>query len=654
MDNKTYYHGAVFKVTRDDDRCSIEQNLKQMKESGFNTVVVWPAFFWWEEKAEGYPFNTGRYILEKAEEIGLKIVMELAGQITTNEYMPDFLMKKEYYALTEQNSIEFGQPSFGFINYFHPEVNKIICDNFKDTAKAYKDYPALLGYDVFNETMYRSFDEYTIEEFRVWLREKYGTIENLNRVWERTYSDFSEVTYQKWKWLSVMPEADYYQFRKAAITRFMKNWCNAIREVDNEHPLIADNIHSMVTAPGSYDRPQDDFRLQDAVDIIGMSFYPKSPAGVFEPAMRWEIFEGMYSASRRKGFMLSEMQTHIQAIFNPTTAVYPHELKHWCYEAISSGAKGLVYWMWRPFTRGLQTMGRGLVDYKNRPTVRLDVAKEISEFFSKTNTLAPQKAKVAIVFEDFTEDLQKTYTRAYDVDEMIYINAIYGAYKAFFDAKIPCDIIRIDEIENYETVILVNELVMGKSVAEKLKKFVEKGGNVIIDGKTGIVDEESTVLHTVPGGDFNSYTGIDYIDSDYQNLEINLGGKTLQGYYSKDLVDVIDATVEATFSDGKPAIVSKTSGGTVLTFNTQLFYGYEKTGDKTVLDYVKGLGERFNLNEYELEGDVNVKICENDQEYVVFIFNYTDSVQTGKITFCGKTEEFNVNANDVIVLKRGK
>ena len=103
-----------------------------------------------------------------------------------------------------------------------------------------------------------------------------------------------------------------------------------------------------------------------------------------------------------------------------------------------------------------------------------------------------------------------------------------------------------------------------------------------------------------------------------------------------------------------PAIVSKNSGGTVLTLNTQLFYGYEKTGDETILNYVKTLGERFNLIGYSVEGNVHCKLCENEQEYVAFIFNYTDTAQKGKVTFCGNTEEVSVEPHDVTIIKRGK
>ena len=90
---RNFLYGSVIKLTREDTPETIEKNFLQMKDSGFDTVVVWPAAFWWEEKKEGYPFNTGRTVLEIADKIGLGVIMELAGYLVNNrrELVPEKL-----------------------------------------------------------------------------------------------------------------------------------------------------------------------------------------------------------------------------------------------------------------------------------------------------------------------------------------------------------------------------------------------------------------------------------------------------------------------------------------------------------------------------------------------------------------------------------
>ena len=214
--NKEFLYGAVLKLTREDTSETIENNFIQMRESGLDTVVIWPAVYWWEEKREGYPFNTGREVLRIAERHGLRVIMELAGQLPMMEAVPDFLMKDEYYCTDENGHKALGYNSFGWLNYLHPEVNEIICKSFADTARAYKDFSALVAYDVFNETAFSSYDGYTLGYFRKWLKDKYGSIDRLNAVWERSYTDFEQVSFAPWIWMSVMPAADFGAFRKAS------------------------------------------------------------------------------------------------------------------------------------------------------------------------------------------------------------------------------------------------------------------------------------------------------------------------------------------------------------------------------------------------------------------------------------------------------
>lgn len=647
MFNKKYLHGVVYKISRTDSIYDIYNNMQQISECGFNTIVVWPSVYWWEEKNPDYPFSTGKKILKKAEELNLNIIMELAGQLPSLEYMPDFKMKKEYYAVDLNNNIEWGQPSFGFLNYFHPEVNNIICEHFSETAKAYKGFDSLIAYDIFNDTMFRSFDKYTVLEFQCWLEKKYKTIERLNDVWDRTYSSFSEVNYQQWKWASIMPEVDYAIFKKESIGLIVSKWKDSVKSIDSHITIIADNIHSQISLAGDYNRPQDDYGLYENVDAIGMSFYPKSINGTFEPAMRWQIFDGMNAASKRNGFILSEMQTHIQALFNPTTAVSPKELKLWCYEAISHGASGLIYWMWKPFTKGLQTLGRGLVDYKNRSTERLECAKEINRFICNATPLKPAKSKVGIVYEPLCEDFQRQYTKAYPIDDNIYLKSIFGAFKALFDANIPCEIIRLDEIEEYRAVILSNHIVLSDGDCNKINRFAKNGGTVICDGKFGVVNEYSELLSNIPGGTVK--TGLDYIDTDCNDLDFTYKGINISGYYSRDICKNESSEVLSVFSDGNCAVASNRIGtGKIININTHLFYGYCERSTKGVVTLLKQIAKENNLNMYSISDDrLKVKLLEGKEVSSALVFNYTNVPITASIEVNNHRKKISVNSYDV-------
>lgn len=653
MKTNHYLYGTVMTLSREDTPRSIEENFRQMKSAGLNTVVIWPAVYWWEEKTEGYPFNTGRRVLEIAQRVGLGVVMELAGQLPMMEYIPDFLMKDDYYCVDENGHKRLKHTSFGWLNYFHPEVDALICDIFAQTARAYKDYPALVGYDIFNETAFNSYDEYTLQQFRSWLRTKYRTIDRLNAVWERSYTDFSQISFSPWMWMSIMPSADLGIFRKEAMGMILKRWHAAVKKEDPVHPTIADNIGSMITnGTRVYERPQDEYVLAEAVDEIGISFYPKQVAGCMTPAQRWNTFDAVYAAAGRRGYYISEMQSHIQALFNPTTAVRPYELKQWCCEALAAGAKGQIYWMWRPFTRGLQTSGRGLVDYKNRSTPRLEFAREFAKTVAMTGPLTPLRPRVGILFDSLCEDFQVFYTKCYGkVDQNIYLNSLCGAYEAMYDVGVGADIISLQELENYPVVILSNHIVIGEKTAQALEAYVRQGGVVICDGKTGIVDEEATMNTQLPGGEFNLFIGLDYLDSDYIDMDFPWGGQQLRGYYSKELTREDGAEVKAVFSDGTPALAERTHGkGRVITVNTHLWYGYACNANNADL-FARYLADRFDLRQTKITAPLKVRICDSESGRYAFVFNYTDRDISGQLTGSGFDCDVTVKANDVLLLR---
>ena len=366
--------------------------------------------------------------------------------------------------------------------------------------------------------------------------------------------------------------------------------------------------------------------------------------------IRWNTFDAFYAASKREGFYISEMQTHIQALFNPTTAVRIFELKQWCIEAIAAGAKGLIYWMWRPFTKGLQTMGRGLVDYKNRSTPRIEFAKELSSLIEETGALTPVKSDVGILFDGTCQDFQVFYTKSYKVDQNIYLNSLCGAYKAFYDIGVRADIVKLNDIKNYKVLILSNHIVIGKEAARVLTEYVKNGGIIVCDGKIGIVDELSMLNSTVPGGDLNSCLGQEYIDSDYEELDFVYNGRKFKGYYGRDLNAVTDGRATALFSDGYPAIVEKEVGkGKIISINTYIWYGHKQDeGDGLAL--TDELAHELELKTVSVTEPLKVRVSENAENRYAFVFNYTNKTVKGRITGMGFDTGVEVAPQDVVVL----
>lgn len=584
----SYPYGTVLKIQREDSPTDIRRHLEGIRNLGLNFVVIWPAVYWWEDdNGPDYPFATGRTILETAEQLGLKIVMELAGQLASLEYAPDFRIEPDYL-VADQNGhpVEFDW-SYYAINYNHPSVREMIRDSFTETARHYKNYRALYGYDIWNETMFTSYDSYTLERFRAWLREKYQTVDALNASWERAYREWSQVRFTNWHWASVMPYVDLQEFRKDNVGMILSEWRSIIKAVDPDRPVLADNVGSMVAnGQWGYERPQDDWNLAANVDEAGYSVYPKS-ASTHPPFKRSQGFAGMASSTPDGRFWVAELQTHFATMHIPESRVEADELALWTWEAIGHGARGVIHWKWRPFPKGYQTQGRGIVDLRGEYTERAEAVRSIARVLDENSDLfadaTPRRSKVGILFDRMSHELSKAYVERVPLEKIErYTDSHAGLYHALWDVGIsaryltPADILR-DATTTCRVLFVSNQIRLNERLAKKLIDFAETGGTLVFDGKLGTVNDTGLTHSDLPGPEIlRNAIGYRIADIDGEEAEFSMAfgpervkkpasefrANALRVTAERQRVEITDPStaVVGNFADGRPAVLRAAIG----------------------------------------------------------------------------------------------
>lgn len=655
-----FSYGSVLKIQREFGSEDIFKALKNMKELGMNTVVIWPAIYWWEDRnLPHYPFNTGREILRQAEELDMRVIMELEGQVTFLEYAPDFLMKNEYYPVDiDGHKLNKGN-NYGFLNYNHPEVKQLMHKMFSEAAENYKDYKSLYGYDIYNETRFESFDEYTLQLFREWLKQKYKKIERLNDIWEKVHYDWSQIQFSNWMWASVMPVVDYNQFKKETMNMLLKEWYKVVKEIDPNHVIIADNVYSTVSKDEHYSLPQDDWGVAESVDEFGISLYPKNDAVGLLPYERWHTLAGIHSASKTGNFWISELQSHNVAMFNPFSVVHHYNLRWWNWEAISHGAKGIIYWKWDPFIKGVQTLGRGLVDNQGKYTIRAKEAGAIGKVLSENKkefcTYQPELPKVAILYDKLNHDFNKAYSKNHGqkLSDTIYLDSLAGLYDCLWQNNIPANyVIPRDIIDGsinaFKVLFITSQVNISDEFAEALKKYVHQGGTVICDGRFGVVDDYGIVQYHMPGGNFNSIMGYSFQDIDPDDLKINVqldekSSIVMDGYYEKQLLNVNDSKVQVLgrFDDGYPAILKTPYGcGSIIYVATFLWYGYHMEKYEGVNNFIKALSLEYSLSLHSItNNELKISTLKGDDGSILFVFNYNGDKKVADVTLSNISSE---------------
>ena len=236
MKKSSFYLGVAY-YPEMWDRETIDFDIKKMKELGINSVRI--AEFAWStmEPTEGvYDFSLFSYVMDKMEEAGIGVIL-----CTPTATPPKWLTDK--YPETVRTLDSGKQLQFGGRGHacksskIYREKTRIIVEQM---CKALAHKKSLIGWQIDNEIYPYDdgcFCPQCLEKFRIWLKAKYGTIENLNTRWgacrwSLTYCDFEAVIAPRkdiWNhpsleadWLSFQADniIDYVHFQKQIIAQY--------------------------------------------------------------------------------------------------------------------------------------------------------------------------------------------------------------------------------------------------------------------------------------------------------------------------------------------------------------------------------------------------------------------------------------------------
>jgi len=528
---KEFRHGAVLLLEDDETRENLMQKCMGMRQLGMNTAVIWPPCFYRHGKRE---YSIQRQLLDCAQKAGLKVIVELTGQVSNLEYLPDCEWKDEYAVLNQDGSPARMQNGLGETNYNHPVVKKILAGFFEEAVNVFKKHPALLAWDIWNETHFKTYDPFTIREYQRWLKKKYGNIGKLNSSWKKSYTAFSQIHLDPITWASIVSSCDWEEFRTDNLSEIAVEWAEIVRKLDPKHPVIADNVMSNAVW-SEFDRGTDDWKLAEHLDIFGLSFYPKTGGRLLkvnEPWLRRLTFSGAYSAGKGK-FMISEMQSHCYSEIFTAERVSPDELLDWNLESLFEGSSGTIYWKWEPFKAGFQLGGRGLVLADGTFSKRAKAVADFSNLLEENpdmGKLIPAR-KAALLYDrtsNFTVQAINNRIRGIIGDDQP-AQARFGVAKTACERNVPLGVVTPEQmiktgLPGIDLLFLPYQLVMDQALTDALEKFMKRGGIAAASWPCGDISPDDRLYEQVPGGPLGKFFHARQTD----NLEDSFGGEPIE------------------------------------------------------------------------------------------------------------------------------
>lgn len=632
-----------------------ENDIKNMADAGFTCAHGFAEWHDIEYEKGKFDFTKIDYFIELCTKYGIAPLVNVATQNNVGFYSPRWLMEEnrgKSQGFTDNNGSYDMHMQFTVCCIDDPAYLEYAHRYLREVARHFAGDSRVAGFVLWGEpVLFRpgNFDSFicycphTIARFRKWLKEKYKSIDNLNKFWaSEGPSDFASFDavypptgtsrqrggYTSWE--------DFRSFMEENLASHIKDADRIFKENGANQPTICEMLTGIQNSI-------DSWKLAECCDIIGISCFIRPSR---QTALYMAMSESLAKALSKSTFVIEAQGGSLRYIDPKSPSL--NELTTTLLQRAGYGTKGLMYWCWRPRQSDLEGNDFGLT----RPdgTVRKKTLK-LAGFSKKLESLFPETYEKAEHYSEVCiyQDQSVNHIMGPDNMKSYHLNAVVGANFALSDLHIPSDFICAKEIlkgslSRYKVLILPCSYVLSEAVAEKIAEFTKNGGTVIADYL--LADKKvGGLCYTNMPADFETMFGIEkedilFIEHPSQLSENHLGIR-LKTVIEE--LDVKDAKVLKTWHD-MPIITKKTYGkGTAFYIASQIFYTYATELDKDIRKTLKdifahaGLSSLISLEKADEETNsplISAILCDREMHIpsVVTLSNTAFGEITDKVT----------------------
>lgn len=613
-----------------------EKDFEMMAELGLNCVRMGEFAWSWYEPREGeFNFEPMLAAVDCAERHGIKVIMG-----TSTAVCPAWLYKK--YPEVKGGNVH-GHYDFGgrkgqclsseiFLHY----AERIT----EEQTKALGGHPNIIGWQLDNEPgfPFSDFDACCRKGFQEWLREKYGTIDELNKawftmMWSNVYNDFDEIDIPvnacEGGW-TLEVQLDYRKYFSFTFNRLLRMEAGYVRK-NSPGRFIYTNW------PGA-NWSVNCFEGSEYLDFAGWDNYVGQPNGdnyrVQLRASMEHSFDRRLSNGKEK-FLVAEQLGYTDANTPPEVIAAQTWLN------VSHGAFATVFFEWRTPNGGAEQEYASVLgkDRQFRPETYPVIRKLSAQIKGIYDEIDGAKTPSGVAALYSYENSWGTHGWVVDGP---YDEEFFNAYGGFKNSlKTDVDVIGIDDdFGKYKAIVMPNHRITTPEQAYRLKKYVENGGVLIMNTDCGNRDEFNKMRDMLDPGLFAELCGAK-VDSSISSDKLKKqtgedcfvifpNGKVRAGETVNRLVlDTAEPAAEYSCGllSGKPAVtVNKYGKGCAVLFaavgNDVYFY-------EALADFVK---DRFNIAPL-LDADDGIIVSSRVKEEKTFIFavNMKDKAGTVRL-----------------------
>lgn len=485
-----------------------ERDIKKMSELGFEFThfgeFAWSAM----EPEEGkYDFKWLDRAIALAEKYHLKVVL-----CTPTPTPPAWLTQKHpdvLMANAEGRTIQHGarQQASWSSGTYQEYVNKIVTV----LAQRYGNSKTVWGWQIDNEPSHYSssfdYSENAQKNFRIWLKNKYSSIEALNKswgnaFWSQTYNNFEQIRIPNQKELvqQANPHAilDFKRFNADEVARFIIVQKNILRKYVKPSQWITTNLMPHHSAVDPLRLKELDFQtytkyLAEGYDLgHGQQGFRMGSASSI--GFSTDFFRPVNGVS---GVMELQPGQVNWGLFNPQTM--PGAVRMWMYHVMAGGNKFVCNYRFRQPLTGAEQYHYGIMKTDGITVSRSgdEYVKVINELKELRSAYRPDpqlpnillKRKTALLYSPDSRWEMEYQPQTNQWDYMAHINRYYKALKSF---GAPVDVIdETKDFSEYPFLIAPAYQLLDEKLASRWKAYAENGGHLVLTCRTGQKDREA-------------------------------------------------------------------------------------------------------------------------------------------------------------------
>ncbi|MFV0504932.1 MAG: beta-galactosidase [Lachnospirales bacterium] len=665
-----FIHGGDYNPEQWLDRPDIlEKDIVMMKKAKVNAVTL--GVFSWSM----YEFEEGVYNFQWLSDIMDNLFKNNIYTIlaTPSGARPAWLDKKYPEAMRVGKD---GLRNHHGVRHNHCmsslEYRRKVKEMDSKLGENFGEHPGLLLYHISNEFGGECYCPQCVEKFQGYLRNKFKDIETLNKAWwtvfwSHRYNDFEQIEppFANGEGSVMGLNLEWKRFTTWNTTDFMKLEIDTLKSISPNVPVTT-NFMTLYNG-------LDYRKLANEIDIISWDSYPRFNNNeetmhdtMLENAFNHEL---MRSMKKDRPFMLMESTPSLVNWHDYNKLKRPNVHKLASIQAIACGSDTVQYFQWRKSRGSFEQYHGAVVDHLGTDDTRVfKEVENVGNYLEKISKVAGTtiKSKVALIF-DWDNRWAIQDAKALSNATKKYEETSIDIWKEFTSMGVHMDIISSeDDFREYDVIVAPMLYLLQPNVANNLKEFVIKGGQLLGTYFTGYVDENQLCyLGGFPGDGLSEVFGIvsEEIDTLYPEESNRISFKNgFSSWETKDYAEVLrvkDAKVIGTYTkefySGKAAVTCNCLG------NGKAYYVAARSGANQMRELFVTMLKDANIQMKTLPKEIEYHMRSwEEYEYEFYLNNSDKEVEIKDlkgmdlITNTLITGSKKLDAYDVLVVEKSK